>query len=80
MSEEEKKTMIIVKNTEQEDLIDYLGQGIDEHDSIKKNLKLVNKQNEILLNIEKYVRSNEWNYDYEHSNCRTTILKLLKGE
>ena len=75
-----KKTMIIVKNTEQEDLIDYSGQGIDEYDSIKKILKLVNKQNEILFNIEKYVRSNEWNYDYEHSNCRTNILKLLKGE
>ena len=27
----------------------------------------------------KYIRSNEWGVDYEHSNCRTHLLDILKG-
>ena len=27
----------------------------------------------------KYIRSNEWGIDYEHSNCRTNLLEILEG-
>lgn len=39
-----------------------------------------NRLNNIIKDLEKYIRSNEWGIDYEHSNCRTHLLEILKGE
>lgn len=39
--------------------------------------RLKQKEN-ILKKVEKYLRSNEWAIDYEHSNCRTHLLRILK--
>ena len=50
---------------------------------MKKTIVNQNKEIERLNNIIneaiKYIRSNEWGIDYEHSNCRTHLLDILKG-
>ena len=49
---------------------------------IPENHKLkeeVERLNNIINELKKYIRSNEWGIDYEHSNCRTHLLDILKG-
>ena len=40
----------------------------------------IKRLNNIIKDLEKYIRSNEWGIDYKHSNCRTHLLEILKGE
>lgn len=45
-----------------------------------KKLKEENKQlKDTIRKVIKYIRSNEWGIDYEHSNCRTHLLEILEG-
>ena len=39
----------------------------------------IERLNNIINEAIKYIRSNEWGIDYEHSNCRTHLLDILKG-
>lgn len=49
-----------------------------EIESDKKD-KEIERLNSIINELEKYIRSNEWGIDYEHSNCRTHLLDILEG-
>ena len=40
----------------------------------------IERLNNIIKDLEKYIRSNEWGIDYEHSNCRTHLLEILDKE
>jgi hypothetical protein len=46
---------------------------------IDSKQKEIERLNNIINELEKYIRSNEWGIDYEHSNCRTHLLDILKG-
>ena len=44
-----------------------------------KQKEEIERLNNIINELEKYIRSNEWGIDYKHSNCRTHLLDILKG-
>jgi hypothetical protein len=52
--------------------------SLDTAKKIAEKDKEIEKLNNIINELEKYIRSNEWGIDYEHSNCRTHLLDILK--
>ena len=58
------------------------GSPRDYYEIVNENGELckeIERLNSIINKLEKYIRSNEWGIDYEHSNCRTHLLDILEG-
>ena len=68
-----------IETTEKVEYEDLLKNYYEKMEIIEEQDKEIERLNNIIKELEKYIRSNEWATDYEHSNCRTHLLDILKG-